>query len=119
MTPPKNPKKKTPDSASSSLTEEIRLLRGILRQVAELSGDGQPPADQLDVLRTVGEASTRLATLIKAQHELAPSADLPSVLNQVLARIKAEREQQNAAAAKKPGQQAERSGQENDQGKIQ
>ncbi len=90
MTRPKISKKKTFDPASSSLNDEIRLLRGIIRQVAELTENGQPPADLLEILRTVGEASTRLATLIKAQHELSPSADLPAVLNQVLERIKAE-----------------------------
>ncbi len=87
MTPKKSPKIENTNPGGDSLTEEIRILRSIIRQVASMTGDDRPPNDLLDILRTVGEASARLATLIKAQHELVSSADLPSALNQTLALI--------------------------------
>ena len=87
MIPGKSPKKEKTNPNGDGLNEEIRILRSIIRQVASMTGDDRPADGLLDILRAVGEASARLATLIKAQHELVSSADLPSALNQTLALI--------------------------------
>jgi hypothetical protein len=79
-----NRKTKTDDS---DLSEEIRILRGIIRQVARLTDEGEDTSGLQQMLRIVAEASTRLATLLRTQQALAGDANRFNALEQALEQI--------------------------------
>jgi len=75
---------------ANGLHDEIAMLRGIIRQATALADDGRPWNELLRILSAVGQASTRLAVLLKAQRELAQESGLSEALNQALAEVIAE-----------------------------
>ncbi len=97
-----NPNRKT-KTDKADLSEEIQILRGIIRQVARLTDEGEDTSGLQQMLRIVAEASTRLATLLRAQQALSDSADRSMVLYQALEQIAIEiqiAQAQKAAAVK-------------------
>ena len=93
MTRKKNLRSGVSPSPRNDLTEEIRILREIIHQVAR-QAEGCEPVDLQEVLRSIGEASAHLATLLRAQQEFTSGDDLPGALHQVLENILAEIERE-------------------------
>jgi hypothetical protein len=75
---------------ANGLHDEIAMLRGIIRQATALVDEGRPWNELLRILSAVGQASTRLAVLLKAQRELAQESGLTEALNQALSEVIAE-----------------------------
>jgi hypothetical protein len=73
--------------ASSGLNEEIGILRDITRRVVMLAGEGSELPDLMNLLDTVGKASTRLATLLKAQRALGAAEGLAASIDEALAQV--------------------------------
>ena len=106
MTQKKLPRSKNPPTPRNDLSEEIHLLREFIRQVARQAEESGEPVDLQDALRSIGEGSAHLATLLRAQKEIASGDDLPDALHQalenILAEIEAEEAQKQAAPAEEP-----------------
>jgi hypothetical protein len=71
-----------------TLESEIAALRRLIRQVLSMASDLDELDDALRALRTLSEAYSRLATLLKAQKDLQAKttdleADLKAALEQV------------------------------------
>jgi hypothetical protein len=77
----------TPVQEASELREEIAMLRGVMRRVEALTADDCSLAELLRILSTLGQASTRLATLLKAEKMLDASQDVSQVLNQAIEEV--------------------------------
>ena len=69
------------------LDEEIGILRDIIRRVVVQGGAGLELAELMGMLDTVGKASTRLATLLKAQRALGEGEGLAASIDQALAQV--------------------------------
>ena len=118
MTRKKNLHSGVSPTPCNDLTEEIRILRAIIHQVArqaELarSAEGCEPVDLQEVLHSIGEASTHLATLLRAQQEFTSGDDLPGALHQALENILAEIEREGEAGPIAPVARIGDGGQEN------
>ena len=74
---------------SEGLTDEISLLRVIIRRVFEYADTGAQDLDTWSVaLNTLGAASTRLAGLLRTQQLIAgEGADVVSVLSQAIGEV--------------------------------
>ncbi|HEX7434841.1 MAG TPA: hypothetical protein VF326_14420 [Anaerolineaceae bacterium] len=90
MTQSLNVRKTNPSHKRDDLSDEIRQLRAIIHQVADLAGVDCPPEDLMAVLSTLGEGSARLATLLKTQQELLAQQDPSDEFKQALVQILAE-----------------------------
>jgi hypothetical protein len=71
----------------NGLQDEIRMIRLIIRRVLNLADEGRSLAEVLHVLDTVGEASTRLAGLLKAADALDKKQGVAAALSQALSEI--------------------------------
>ncbi|HHY88990.1 MAG TPA: hypothetical protein GYA06_08740 [Chloroflexi bacterium] len=74
---------------SDGLTEEIAMLRVVLRRVMALADEGRPLPELLRIAETLGKAATRLATLLKAERQLG-QGEVTSALDEVLEEMIAE-----------------------------
>lgn len=61
------------------------MLRTIMRWVSDLASQDHPLGELLEILDTLGKTSTRLAGLLKAQHEMGDDNSLAATLSQALA----------------------------------
>lgn len=71
-------------AASSGLEGEIRMLREALRREALDDLDQLTVGERMRVLDTVSKAASRLATLLKAERQLAVDQDMGATLRQAL-----------------------------------
>ncbi len=75
----------------ADLAAEIAALRGMLRQIRQLGDDDLPPELRMRLLDIYSRAAGRLASLLKAQQNLAGSQDagdaLATILDEVIADI--------------------------------
>jgi len=76
-----------PEADLQGLQDEIGMLRMVMRQVMSLADDGRSLNDLLHILDSLSQASTRLASLLKAERALGEEQELGSALNQALAEV--------------------------------
>ncbi|MEA4907160.1 MAG: hypothetical protein GYA17_03585 [Chloroflexi bacterium] len=69
------------------LRDEIAMLRTFIRRVHALSEDGRSVDELLRILASVGQASTRLANLLRAERDLGSTQDLSQALNEALEQV--------------------------------
>lgn len=58
------------DKRADTLQEEIDMLRSVIRQAYQIVQEIEDPAEKLRGLNVIGTAATRVANLLKAQHQL-------------------------------------------------
>ncbi|MCC6147308.1 MAG: hypothetical protein IT308_07035 [Anaerolineaceae bacterium] len=70
------------------LRDEITMLRAMIRRVTALADDGRSLEELLHVLDTLGSASSRVARLLKAEHDfMQQTEDIGALLNQALGEV--------------------------------
>ena len=74
-------------SLSSELCEEIRMVRAVMQLVMSMTDEPHTLAELLKLLDSLSMASTRLATLLKADRQLSKTEDLSEALNEALAEL--------------------------------
>lgn len=87
--PPRRVERSGANQASlpADLEAEIEMLRGLMRQVDAAARGDKPLSELLHVLDMIGKSGTRLATLLKAQRDLAESPDIATAINDALAEV--------------------------------
>lgn len=76
-----------PNSPHASLSDEIHMIRSVMLRVMELSDEDICLGELLKLLDSVSIASTRLASLLKADAQLSKKEDLTDALNRALAEL--------------------------------
>lgn len=84
--PPTPPKRRRADA----LSDEIRLLRTLVRRVGALADEGRTLGEMLSIVETLARASAHLATLLKAERQLESGQTMADLLNQMLDEVIAE-----------------------------
>ena len=72
---------------SGVLRNEIQMIRGIMQRVMPLVNEGCSLQEMLKLLDSLSMASTRLATLLKTDVQLSQKDDLADALNEALAEM--------------------------------
>jgi hypothetical protein len=67
-----------------SLTDEINMMRVVIRRVVSLAEEGRPPDELLTILDTLGIASQRLANLLKTKKSLENNGDASNEMQKCL-----------------------------------
>jgi hypothetical protein len=62
--------KSKPKTQANNLEEEIEMLRKAVRQSFQLCQEVEDPQEKLRLLGTLGATASRLANLVKIQHQL-------------------------------------------------
>jgi hypothetical protein len=82
------------EAASGGLSDEVALLRVMIRRVVELATGGGSSGDlekAIAALNTLGTAATRLANLLKTEKKLAAGdSEMSKALNKALDDVLAE-----------------------------
>jgi len=73
-----------------ALSDEIRILRALMRRVEALADEGRSLGEMLSIVETLARASAHLATLLKAERQLESGQSVAEMLNQMLDEVIAE-----------------------------
>jgi hypothetical protein len=84
--PPSPPKRRR----GGALSDEIRILRALVRRVEALADEGRTLGEMLSIVETLARASAHLATLLKAERQLESGQTMADLLNQMLDEVIAE-----------------------------
>ena len=76
-----------PALGALGLTDEIDMLRKVMRFVEGHADEGSSLNDLVKILDTLGQASTRLCTLLKADSLPNDSSDISHALNEALSEV--------------------------------
>ncbi len=77
---------------AGKLSDEIRIMRTLIRQAVILADDGRSLDELLSILGTVSRASANLATLLKAEKALDESQSAADYVKAALNEIRIEME---------------------------
>ncbi len=77
---------------SGKLSDEIRIMRTLIRQAETLADEGRSLGELLSILGTVSRASANLATLLKAEKALDESQSAADYIKAALNDIREEME---------------------------
>lgn len=77
---------------SGKLSDEIRIMRMLIRQAETLADEGRSLGELLSILATVSRASANLATLLKAEKALEESQSAADYVKAALNDIREEME---------------------------
>lgn len=77
---------------AGKLSDEIRIMRTLIRQAVTLADDGRSLDELLSILGTVSRASANLATLLKAEKALDESQSAADYVKAALNEIRIEME---------------------------
>jgi len=69
---------------AAGLTEEIQILRALIRKASSLAEEDKKSERVLEMLTTIGRASTQLAVLLKANIKLGEGQTASSALKQAV-----------------------------------
>jgi len=73
-----------PGRNAAGLTDEIQILRALIRKASSLAEKDEKPERVLEMLTTIGRASTQLAVLLKANIRLGEGQTASSALKQAV-----------------------------------
>jgi len=73
-----------PTKTVSGLTEEIQILRALIHKANNLAEKDESPERVLEMLTTIGRASTQLATLLRANIKLGEGQTASLALKQAV-----------------------------------
>lgn len=76
----------------SKLSEEIRIVRAMIRQAQSMTNEASDTGELLSVLETVSRACTSLATMLKTEKALDESQTAADYVKAALDEIRAEME---------------------------
>ncbi|MHB1385377.1 MAG: hypothetical protein ACYDGL_08420 [Bellilinea sp.] len=77
---------------AGKLSDEIRIMRTLIRQAVTLADDGRSLDELLSILGTVSRASANLATLLKAEKALDESQSASDYVKAALNEIRLDME---------------------------
>jgi len=84
-----NPRRSRP---ATTLSDEIKIVRMLIRQAEKLADGGKQLSEVLKVLETISRASANLAVLLRAERALEESRSSGDYVRAALEEIKAEME---------------------------
>ena len=80
--------RRAPKAARADLTDEIKMLRAIMRRVTALVDEGRTLPELLRILDTIGKASFHVAGLLRTEQQLSDGAQTSAeTLNRALAEV--------------------------------
>lgn len=92
-TPRPEPEMPGPKRArGGKLSDEIRMVRALIRQAETLADEGRSLGELLSILETVSRASANLAALLKAEKALEESESASDYIKAALNEIRLEME---------------------------
>jgi len=82
------PVKRPPKAVRADLSDEIKMLRAIMRRVTALVDEGRTLPELLRILDTIGKASAHVAGLLRTEQKLSDGAQTSAeTLNRALAEV--------------------------------